>query len=202
MYSPRSVSTTFIPAASIAWSSADSSETIDFDLMIFFTACFAAISTTSALTSAGVSAQRTVAPRAAALRSNVSSQTSSSSSARLRIALAASRVPSKSSSSTSDSRRLATNLPCIFFRLNCRRSSLSLTCAVSLKCIEATFIGRPSRSAPRRRAAPWSSCRRGGATGPRCSACSRDRPARRRPPSCRRRLRTCCPQDEPRFRRT
>ncbi len=69
MYSPRSVSTTVIPAASIAWSSADSSETIDFDLMIFFTACFAAISSTSALTSAGVSANSTVAPRAAALRS-------------------------------------------------------------------------------------------------------------------------------------
>jgi hypothetical protein len=92
MYSPRSVSTTVSPAASIAWSSADSSDTIDFDLMIFVTPCFAAISSTSALTSAGVSAHSTVAPRAAALRSKRSSQTSRSSSARLRIALPCSRV--------------------------------------------------------------------------------------------------------------
>ena len=39
MYSPRSVSTTLSPAASIARSSADSSLTIDFDLMILATPC-------------------------------------------------------------------------------------------------------------------------------------------------------------------
>ena len=110
MYSPRSVSTTVNPAASIAWSSADSSETIDFDLMIFATRCFAAISSTSELMSAGVSANSTVAPRAVALRSKVSSQTSRLSSARLRIALPASRVPSKSSSSTSEARRFVDEL--------------------------------------------------------------------------------------------
>src|SRR5437660_1348415 len=57
MYSPRSVSTTLRPAASMARSKADSSLTIDFDLMIFATPWRFAISSTWRFTSAGVSAQ-------------------------------------------------------------------------------------------------------------------------------------------------
>src|SRR5512140_2729015 len=148
MYSPRSVSTTVMPAASIAWSSADSSLTIDFDLMILRTPWREAMSRTSALTSAGVCAHSTVAPRAAALASKFSSQTSRSSSARLRIALPASRVASKSSSSESDARRLLMNFPCILERLCCRSASCSLTWAVSLKCIEAICISDPRNPPP------------------------------------------------------
>src|SRR6185436_12643167 len=83
-----------------------------------------------------------------------SSQTSRSSSARWRIARAASRVPSKSSSSVSDSRRLPTNLSFILTRLCCSRASCSLTCARSLKCIDATCITPPQHSShkePQRR---------------------------------------------------
>src|ERR1700730_9471640 len=152
MYSPRSVSTTVNPAASIAWSSADSSATIDFYFMIFFTSCFVAISRTSALISAGVSAKRTVAPRAVAFTSNSSSQTSRFSSARLRTSFACSRVPSKSSSSLSAARRLPPNLPCIFLRFACNRASCSLTWARSLKCIDVTCMDEPrilaARAAP------------------------------------------------------
>src|SRR5271170_1946041 len=137
MYSPRSVSTTTSPPASIARSSADSSLTIDFDLMILLTPWRRSMSSTWRLTSSGVSAQSTVAPRAVALRSKISSQTSRLSSARWRIARAASRVASKSSSSVSESRRWAMNLPLIFCRLPCSCALPRLACARSLKCIEA-----------------------------------------------------------------
>ncbi len=204
--------------------------------MTLATRCFAAISSTSELISAGVSAYRTVAPRAVAFFSKSSSHTSRLSSARLRIALPASRVASKSSSSDSDARRLATNFPCIFLRLPCSRSSCSLTCARSLKCIDATCMDRPvvsdaavapvpdrgrstgppgslpgsralnpTRTRPPvspRRAAPWCSCRRAGAGDPRCSACSRDRPARPHPRRWPRSARTCCRRAAPRSRRT
>src|SRR5215470_11566422 len=95
------------------------------------------MSSTCALISTGVSAHSTVAPRAVAFFSKISSQTSRSSRARWRIARPASRVPSKSSSSTIDSRRLATNLPLIFCRLPWSCAFAMLACARSLKCIEA-----------------------------------------------------------------
>src|SRR5215468_6756857 len=95
------------------------------------------MSSTCALISAGVSAQSTVAPRAVAFFSKISSQTSRSSRARWRIARQASRVPSKSSSSVIASRRLATNLPLIFCRLPWSCAFAMLACACSLKCIEA-----------------------------------------------------------------
>src|SRR6185312_6830572 len=144
MYSPRSVSTTVSPAASIAWSSADSSDTIDLDLMIDLTPWRNAISSTSLLMSAGVSAHSTVAPRAAALRSNISSQTSRLSSARWRMSRPASRVASTSSSSVSASRRFCTNLPWILARLRCSCASLRRSCARALKCIDATCMAIPS----------------------------------------------------------
>src|SRR6476469_6461809 len=146
MYSPRSVSTTVRPAASIAWSSAASSETIDFDLMILRTACRRAISRTSALISAGVCANNTVAPRARAFSSKIVSQTSRSSSARWRMARAVSRVPSKSSSSASETLRFSTNLPLILVRLYWSCASCSLTCARSLKYIDATCMAFPGNS--------------------------------------------------------
>src|SRR5690349_22786508 len=149
MYSPRSVSTTVRPAPSIAWSSADSSDTMDFDLMIFVTSCRRAISSTSALTSAGDCAYSTVAPRARAFSSKIVSQTSRSSSARWRISRAALRVASKSSSSVIALRRFSTNLSLIFVRLYWSCASCSLTCARSLKYIDATCMN-PFPSAARR----------------------------------------------------
>ena len=90
--------------------------------------------------SAGVSAQSTVAPRAVAFGSKISSQVSRLSRPRWRMFFAASRVPSKSSSSNIASRRLQTNLPRNFCRFCCSCASSRLACARSRKCIDATCI--------------------------------------------------------------
>ena len=67
--------------------------------------------------------------------------------ARWRIARAASRVPSKSSSSTIADLRAATNLLLNLTRFFCRSSLPRLSCARSLKCIDATCISAPFRPA-------------------------------------------------------
>src|SRR5688572_5775105 len=140
MYSPRSVSTTSMPAASSASLSAHSSLTIDFDLTALRTPLSRAIAVTIAFTSSVVSAQCTTVPRAVALRSNSSTKKSRWSSARLRIAAAASRVASKSTSVITAAR------PGTKRRLSpssASRSagSASFSLARRLKCIEATCIG-------------------------------------------------------------
>ena len=148
MYSPRSVSTGWMPAASSARFSAISSETIDFDLVTLRTPCLRAISTTSFEASAGVSANSTVAPRAVACCSKRSIQTSRFSSARLRRAMASSRVPSKSSSSVIASARPATHLVESFFRFSCSRLSASFCPARALKCIDVTCMGSSRQASP------------------------------------------------------
>ena len=135
MYSPRSVSTGVTPAASSARLSCISSDTMDLDLMTFFTSCFFAISTTSLEACSAVSAYRTVAPRRVASFSKVASQTSRFSMARMRRSMAASRVPSKSSSSVMAFALAATNLVANFFIVCCRRWSASFCPARALKCM-------------------------------------------------------------------
>ena len=76
MYSPRSVSTARMPAASSTWFSSISSLTIDFDLTTLLTLCSRAMSSTCRLASAASLAQSTVAPRAVIFRSNSTSSLS------------------------------------------------------------------------------------------------------------------------------
>ena len=73
-----------MPAASRAWFSSISSDTIDFDFVTLRTPWCFAMSTISRAASSCVSAYSTFAPCATALRSKVSSQTSRFASARLR----------------------------------------------------------------------------------------------------------------------
>lgn len=182
MYSPRSVSTGWMPAAANARFRPISSDTIDLDFVTLRTPCLRAMSTTSRAASSRVSAYSTVAPRAVALRSKISSQTSSAASARLRRSTAAVRVPSKSVSSASARARAVTNLSASLDRFFCSRASASFASARALKCMACTCITRPP-PAPARCAARACARRRYGAAGPRCSACSPDRrvPPRPRP---------------------
>ena len=143
MYSPRSVSTTFTPAASRWRLSAISSETIDFDLVTLATSWRLAISTTSFEASSGVSAQSTVAPRAVACASKRSSQTSRLASARLRRSTASSRVASKSSSSAIALVRPTVQRCESTFRFCCNRTSASFCPLRALKCIDWTCISAP-----------------------------------------------------------
>ncbi len=69
MYSPRSVSTGSTPPATSASFSPASSDTIDFDLIAFFTPWRRQISSTRSHASEPVSAKSTVAPRRVASRS-------------------------------------------------------------------------------------------------------------------------------------
>ena len=128
--------------------------------------------------SAGVSANSTVAPRAVALRSKISSQTSRLSSARLRIALPASRVPSKSSSSTSDARRLATNLPLHLLEVALQPRVVQLDVRALLEVHRCDLHGVPESVAPRGQAG-----RSPASTSATCSTCVFVSPRRRSRPS-------------------
>ena len=98
--------------------------------------------------SAGVSAHSTVAPRAVALRSKISSQTSRSSSARWRIACAASRVPLEVVElGAATSRRLVTNLPWIFCRLLLQLRVAEVVVRALLEMHRRDLHGSPARLA-------------------------------------------------------